>query len=205
MSRVLFDFGLRYVSGTKILDGKYGNEVSKAVDSIAGIVEFGACRDTTTDMLLTAFTILHVAISLVAIAAGFVVVYGLLNAKRLDGWTKLFLVTTILTSVTGFGFPVDHFMPSHALAIISLLALGVAVYARYPRQMAGGWRATYVISAMISLYLNVFVLVVQSFLKVPPLHALAPQGTEPPFAIAQGIVLVAFIVLGVLTVKRFRG
>jgi len=155
-------------------------------------------------MILTAYTILHVAISLVAIAAGFVVVKGLLTANRLDGWTRLFLITTILTSVTGFGFPVDHFMPSHALGILSLLALGVAVYARYPCQMAGGWRATYVISAIISLYFNVFVLVVQSFLKIPPLHALAPEGTEPPFAIAQGIVLVVFIVLGVLATKRFR-
>jgi hypothetical protein len=156
-------------------------------------------------MLLNAFTILHVAISLVAIAAGFVVLYGLLKGDRLDGWTKIFLATTIATSVTGFGFPVDHFMASHAIAILSLIALGVAVYARYPRAMIGGWRATYVISAMISLYFNVFVLVAQSFQKIPALRALAPDGSEPPFAISELVVLVAFIALTVLSVKRFRG
>lgn len=155
-------------------------------------------------MILTAYTILHVVISLVAIAAGFVVLYGLLTSQRLDRWTRFFLATTIATSVTGFGFPVDKFLPSHALAILSLIALGVAVYSRYPRAMRGGWRVTYVIAAMISLYFNMFVLIVQSFLKIPALHACAPNGNEPPFAAAQLALLVAFIVLTVLAVRRFR-
>jgi hypothetical protein len=146
----------------------------------------------------------HVAISLVAIGAGFVVSWGLLTSRRLDGWTALFLATTVLTSLTGFLFPVDHFMPSHAIAIISLVVLAAAIYARYSRRMTGKWRLVYVIGAVASFYLNFFVLVVQSFLKVPALNELAPQGNEPPFAIAQLVVLAAFVVLGVLASIRFR-
>src|SRR6476646_2616531 len=116
---------------------------------------------------LAIFTLVHVAISLAAIVAGFVVAYGLLAGKRLDGWSAFFLVTTVLTSVTGFFFPVDHFMPSHAVGIVSLLLLGVAVYARYPRHLAGSWRTAYVVGAVAALYLNVFVGVVQTFQKVP--------------------------------------
>lgn len=150
-------------------------------------------------------TLLHVVISLVAIVSGLVVALGLLGNKRLDGWTALFLVTTVLTSVTGFlFFPLKPFLPSHVTGILSLVFLAIALYARYGAAMAGAWRKTYVITAMISLYLNVFVLVVQLFLKVPALHALAPTQSEPPFAIAQGLTLLAFIVLGTRAVKKFR-
>jgi len=151
-----------------------------------------------------ALTLFHVVISLIAIASGLIVLYGLLTANRMAGMTLVFLVTTIATSVTGFFFHRDHLLPSHIVGIISLLVLALTTFALYSGQLRGFWRPVYVIGAVISLYLNVFVLVAQSFLKVPALHALAPNGSEPPFAIAQGIVLVAFIVLGVLAVKRFH-
>jgi hypothetical protein len=153
---------------------------------------------------LPTFTIIHVAISLAAIGSGFVVVFGLLAGKRLDGWTAFFLATTVATSVTGFGFPIHGFTPGIGLGIISLLVLAVAIYARYPRHLAGVWRRVYVISATAALYFNVFVLIVQSFQKVPALRAAAPHQTEPPFLVAQLIALVAFIVLGTLAAKRFR-
>lgn len=154
---------------------------------------------------LLAFTLLHVAISLIAIVAGFVVIYQMLQSRESLPWTKWFLVMTVLTSVTGFGFPVSQILPSHIFAVISLVALGLAIYARYSRRLSGGWRTTYVVTAILSQYLNVFVLVVQSFQKLPSLHALAPTQSEPPFAIAQGLTLIAFIASGVLAVKRFRG
>jgi hypothetical protein len=144
---------------------------------------------------LLPFTIFHTLISLVGIVAGVVVLYGLLINKRYDTWTLWFLAMTVATSVTGFMFPVHHFMPSHAVGILSLIVLSVAIYARYGRHMAGHWRLTYVISAMVSLYFNMFVLVAQSFAKIPPLKALAPTQSEPPFAIAQLCVLLLFIVL----------
>ena len=150
------------------------------------------------------YTLLHVVISLVGIGSGFVVLFGLLAGKRLDGWTALFLATTVATSVTGFGFPFDHLLPSHIVGILSLVVLALAIVARYALHLAGAWRRVYVISAVVALYFNTFVLVVQSFLKVPALHALAPTQAEPPFAIAQGAVLVLFIVLGTLAAKRFR-
>src|SRR5437016_8169827 len=121
---------------------------------------------------LTIYTLVHVVISLVGIFSGLVVMAGLLTGKRLDGWTALFLVTTIATSVTGFFFPVHHFMPSHGVGIVSLLVLPVAIYARYGQRLSGAWRWVYVVSAMVALYLNVFVLIVQAFLKAPALHAL---------------------------------
>jgi hypothetical protein len=152
---------------------------------------------------MTLFTFVHVVLSLVGIGSGFVVAYGLLTAKRLDGWTALFLATTVATSVTGFGFPFDHLLPSHVVGIVSLLVLALAILARYPLALAGPWRRVYAISAVIALYLNAFVAVVQSFLKVPALHALAPTQAEPPFAIAQGLVLLAFIVLGTVATRRF--
>jgi hypothetical protein len=155
-------------------------------------------------MYTTIVLAVHVAISLVAILAGFVVAWGLVTGKRLDGWTALFLVTTVLTSLTGFLFPVDRFLPSHAIAILSLVVLAAAIYACYTRRLTGGWRLVYVIGAVAAFYLNFFVLVVQAFLKVPPLHELAPQGNEPPFAVVQLIVLAAFVVLGVLAAVRFR-
>jgi len=158
----------------------------------------------TLGMSLSTFTLIHVLISLIGIGSGFVVMYGLLTAKRLDRWTVLFLVTTALTSISGFGFPFEHLLPSHKVGIISLVVLAIAISARYVFQLAGAWRAIYVISAAMALYLNVFVLVVQLFLKVGPLHTLAPTGKEPPFLIAQIIVLAVFVVLTIAATKRFR-
>jgi hypothetical protein len=153
---------------------------------------------------MTTYTFVHVAISLVGIFSGLIVMFGLLAAKRLDGWTALFLVTTVATSLTGFGFPFVKLLPSHIVGVISLVALAIAILARYALHLSGAWRAIYVVTAMIALYLNVFVLVVQLFLKVPALHAMAPTGSEPPFLVAQVTVLVLFIVLTVLAVKKFR-
>src|ERR1700693_938196 len=155
-------------------------------------------------MSLSTFTLVHVLISLVGIASGLVVLYGLLSAKRLDGWTSLFLITTVLTSVTGFGFPFDHLLPSHKVGIISLVLLAIAILARYGLHMAGAWRWIYVVTAVMALYLNVFVLVFQGFLKVPALKALAPTQSEPPFMVAQLIVVALFIVLGIFAVKKFH-
>jgi hypothetical protein len=148
-------------------------------------------------MSLETFTLVHVIISLVGIASGLVVVFGMLGGKRRNGCNAVFLTTTVLTSVTGFGFPFDHLLPSHKVGIISLLVLAIAVLARYAMHLAGPWQRIYVISAVIALYLNVFVLVVQGFLKVPALHALAPTQKEPPFLVAQLAVLAIFIGLGI--------
>ncbi len=155
-------------------------------------------------MSLATFTFVHVLISLVAIASGFVVIFGLLGGKRLDGWTGLFLTTTVLTSVTGFGFPNEHVTPGIKVGIISLVVLAIAIAARYAFHMAGAWRGIYVVGATLALYLNVFVLVVQTFEEVPALHELAPTGTEPAFLVAQLAVLVAFLVLGTFATIRFR-
>src|SRR5262245_37704570 len=126
------------------------------------------------ESIMAAFTLFHVALSLIGIAAGFIVVWGFLRARRLDGSTVVFLAATILTSVTGFFFPIERFTPGHAIGILSLLALGLAVAARYLGQLRGGWRATYVVTAMISQYFNFAVLIIQSFQKVPVLNSLAP-------------------------------
>jgi hypothetical protein len=154
---------------------------------------------------MAALTLLHVAISLVAIVAGVPVVRGLLAARTADGWTPLFLATTILTNVTGYlFFPLRPILPSHIVGAISLVLLAIAVTAFYPRQLAGPWRWGYAVAATAALYLNVFVLVVQSFLRVPALNALAPTQTEPPFAVAQGCVLVFFVALATAAVRRFH-
>ncbi|MCI0365634.1 MAG: hypothetical protein L0Y44_10735 [Phycisphaerales bacterium] len=153
---------------------------------------------------LRIFTIAHVIISLVGIASGLAVAYGLLNAKRLNSPTATFLISTVATSVTGFFFPFHGFTPAHATGIVSLLVLPVAIYALYGRHLAGHWRWIYVVTAMTALYLNVFVLIVQLFLKVPALKALAPNQNEPPFAASQGIVLLLFVVLTILAAIRFR-
>jgi hypothetical protein len=150
------------------------------------------------------FTQIHVAISLIAIVSGLVVMFGLLARKRLDRWTALFLLTTVLTSVTGFFFPFHGFTPALGVGIFSMLVLAVAIFARYARHLAGPWRWIYVISAMVALYLNVFVLIVQAFQKVPILKALAPTQSEPPFLVAQLLALVLFIVLSILAAIRFR-
>ena len=155
-------------------------------------------------MSTATYTLLHVLISLVGIGSGLVVMFGFLTGKRLDGWTALFLTTTVLTSVTGFGFPTDHLLPSQVIGSISLVILAVAILARYVFHLAGAWRSVYVVTAAIALYLNVFVLVVQTFMKVPAVHALAPTQKEPPFLIAQIIVMLVFIGLTVLAVKKFH-
>jgi hypothetical protein len=152
---------------------------------------------------MTAFTFFHVVLSLVGILSGFVVFFGLVTGKRLNGWTGLFLTTTMATSVTGFLFPFHKFLPSHGVGIVSLIVLAVAIFARYGRGLAGAWRRTYVVNAVISLYLNFFVLIAQLFMKVPALKALAPTQSEPPFLVTQVAVMVIFIVLGFLAGKRF--
>jgi hypothetical protein len=154
--------------------------------------------------MLATFTLFHVFLSLVGLGTGLVVVKGLLTSQRFDRWTKRFLVTTVATSVTGFLFPVHQFMPSHGVGILSLIVLALAILARYRYQLAGGWRRTYVITALIALYLNFFVLVAQLFMKVPPLHALAPTGSEPPFQVAQLVLLLLFIAMTIRAAMKFR-
>jgi hypothetical protein len=155
-------------------------------------------------MSLATYTLIHVVISLVGIGSGLIVLFGMFGGKRLDGMTALFLATTALTSLTGFGFPFEHVTPGIVFGILSVVVLAIAVPARYSFRMAGKWRAIYVVTAVIALYFNCFVLIAQSFMKVPALHALAPKGNEPPFAIAQGILMVLFIVAGTLAVRKFR-
>jgi len=155
-------------------------------------------------MTTSTFTLLHVIISLAGIGSGFVVLYGLLNGKGFDGWTAIFLTTTVATSVTGFAFPFDHLLPSHKVGLISLVVLAAAIAARYVFHLAGAWGRTYVVCAGLALYLNVFVAVVQAFLKIPALKALAPTQTEPPFLVAQLVVLVIFGWLTIRAAKRFH-
>jgi hypothetical protein len=153
---------------------------------------------------LKTFTLVHVVISLIGIASGFVVLFGLLTGRRLRGWTALFLTSTVATSVTGFGFPLTHFGAPHWVGVISLVVLAVAVFSRYIRHLAGGWRRVYVVSAALALYLNVFVGVVQAFQKLSALKALAPTQSEPPFLLTQLAVLAIFIALAVVAARRFR-
>jgi hypothetical protein len=155
-------------------------------------------------MGMSMFTAIHVALSLVGIVSGLVAVAGLLKSNLRAGWTLLFLATTVATSVTGFGFHRDQLLPSHIVGIISLVLLAVAILALYVFALSGAWRRIYVVTAVASLYLNVFVLIVQAFLKVPALHALAPTQNEPPFAIAQGITLIASIAIGTAAARKFH-
>ncbi len=157
-------------------------------------------------MSLSTFTMVHVIISLIAIVSGIIVMFGLLGSRRMPGLTAIFLLFTILTSATGFLFPFEKLLPSHMIGILSLVLLAIACFALYGTKLSGAWRWVYVVTAMISLYLNVFVLIIQSFLKVPALHALAPSvpPSEPPFAIIQGIVLVFFVIVIIGAVRRFR-
>jgi hypothetical protein len=150
------------------------------------------------------FTLLHVAITLVAIASGLIVLFGMLGAHRLPGWTALFLATTILTSVTGFMFPIHGFTPALGVGMVSLVVLAITLLALYSKHLTGAWRWIYVATAVTALWFNVFVLIVQSFQKVPALHALAPTQSEPPFLITQGAALAAFLVLGILAALKFR-
>jgi hypothetical protein len=155
-------------------------------------------------MSLATFTLVHVLISLAGIAAGLVVLLRMLLRRGLDIWNLVFLVTTIATSVTGFMFPFKTFGPAHTVGVISLVVLTVALAALYAGHLTGAWRWIYAVTAVFALYLNVFVLVVQLFGKVPGLHKFAPTGAEPPFAVAQGAVLLLFLGLGTLAVKRFQ-
>jgi hypothetical protein len=154
---------------------------------------------------MTPLTFLHVAISLAGILSGFVVMWGLVTAQRLDGWTAIFLATTVATSVTGFiFFPFNGLTPGIVIGIISLVVLAVAIVARYRFRLVGSWRWIYVVTAVTALYFNFFVLIVQSFMKVPALHDLAPTQSEPPFGIAQVVCLALFIAIGIAAVRRFR-
>ena len=151
-----------------------------------------------------AFTVLHTVISLVALVAGGVVVSGMIRAKRLPGWTALFLAATALTSITGFMFPIKSFTPALAFGVVSLLVLAAALLGLYAFHASGRWRFVYVIGALVALYLNAFVVVVQAFQKIAFLHRLAPTGSEPPFQAAQFVLLVLFVLAGVVAVRRFH-
>lgn len=154
---------------------------------------------------ITTFTLIHVVLSLVGIVAGLVVAGGLAAGRRLDRWAVVFWVTTVLTSVTGFGFPFVAFLPSHAVGIVSLVVvLPIVVIAHYVKHFAGAWRRIYVVGVVLATYLNVFVLVAQLFRRIPALIVAAPTQSEPPFAITQGLVLALFVWLGVAADKGFR-
>jgi hypothetical protein len=155
-------------------------------------------------MSVATFTLVHLALSLVGILTGLVVLFGMFSSKKLATSTALFLATTVLTSATGFFFPRDHVLPAHIVGVISLVVLAVAIFALYERDLAGSWRWIYVAGAMVALYLNVFVGVVQAFQKLPLLASLAPTQSEPPFVVAQVVVLVIFIALGVLALRSFH-
>jgi hypothetical protein len=158
---------------------------------------------------LSTFVLVHVIISLIGILAGFIVMSGMLGSNRMSGWTALFLLLTILTSATGFLIPPlvsEKLLPSHMIGALSLLLLAIACFALYGQKLSGSWRWIYVLTALLAQYFNVFVLVIQSFLKIGPLHALAPSvpPSEPPFAIVQGIVLVFFIIFIIGAIRRFH-
>lgn len=155
-------------------------------------------------MSLRMFTYLHVYISLIAIGAGLIVVYGMIAAKRLPLLTSIFLITTALTSLTGFLFPFKGVTPGIVVGILSLIVLVLAVIARRRSTASGAWRGTYVISAILALYFNIFVLIVQSFEKIPALHALAPTQSEMPFKLAQLATLIVIIALTTMAFKRYR-
>jgi len=155
-------------------------------------------------MSLPTFTLVHVVLSLVGIFAGLVVLFGMFGSRNAKGWTALFLATNVLTSVTGFFFPVDRILPSHIVGIISLVVLAIALVALYGKSLDGHWRWIYIVSAALALYLNVFVAVAQSFLKFPALKSLAPTQSEPPFLVAQVIVLALFVVLGFFALRSFH-
>jgi hypothetical protein len=153
---------------------------------------------------LVQFTFLHVFLSLIGIGAGLFIVYGLLTSRRLGILTSLFLVSTVFTSLTGFLYPFNGITPGIILGVLSLIALVLAIVALYVKKLDGSWRATYVVSAMVAYYFNFFVLVAQSFAKVPALHSFAPSQASPGFAFTQSAVLVVFILLTVRAVKKFH-
>jgi hypothetical protein len=155
-------------------------------------------------MSTSTFTLVHVVLSLIGIISGLIVVRGMFSVRRFDGWTAIFLATTVLTSLSGFLFPRDHLLPSQIVGIISLVVLGIAILALYVYRLAGVSRWIYVASAVLALYLNAFVGIVQAFQKVPFLQRIAPTQSEPPFLAAQLIVMAIFIFLGGIAVKRFH-
>jgi hypothetical protein len=157
-------------------------------------------------MSLATFTMVHVIISLVGIVSGIIVMFAMLGSNRMPGLTAIFLLSTILTSATGFGFPFTQLLPSHMVGILSLVLLAIACIALYAMRLQGPWRWIYVVTALLALYLNVFVLVIQGFLKVPALHALAPSvpPSEPPFAVVQGLVLLFFVLVIIGAWRRFH-
>jgi hypothetical protein len=155
-------------------------------------------------MSTSTFTQFHVFLSLIGIFSGVVVVLAMLAAIRLPLLTAVFLLTTVATSVTGFMFHFASFGPPEIVGVISLIVLGIAILALYGYKLAGTWRRIYVATAVLALYLNVFVGVVQTFQKVPFFHALAPTQTELPFALAQGVILILFVGLGIAVAKKFR-
>lgn len=153
---------------------------------------------------MSTFTAIHVLLSLIGIVSGLVVLFGLITANGMSGWTLLFLVTTVATSATGFFFPFHGFTPALGVGILSMFILIAAIAARYRFHLSGPWRWVYVVCVVIALYFNSFVLVVQAFLKIPGLHVLAPTGSERPFALAQGLVLAFYLLTGALAIKGFR-
>ena len=155
-------------------------------------------------MSTSAFTLVHVVLSLIGIVSGLIVLFGMLVSKKLSGWTELFLAATVLTSVTGFLFPRDHLLPSHIIGVISLVVLTLAILALYVYRVEGSWRWIYVTGAVIALYLNVFVAVFQAFQKLAFLQRLAPTQSEPPFLATQLIVMTAFVVFGDFVVRKFH-
>jgi hypothetical protein len=146
----------------------------------------------------------HVVLSLVGIVSGFVVVAGFLRSEQRKGWAAIFLLTTLATSLTGFPLPADRLLPSHIVGILSVVVLAAAIAGLYLFHLAGPWRWIYVVGSVTALYFNFFVLVVQAFRRIPALHALAPTESEPPFAVAQGLVLIAFVILGIAATRAFR-
>src|SRR5229473_4433369 len=174
--------------------------------SVAVRLKYRPTKEATMilGMSVGAFTLLHVIITLVAIGSGLIVVGGMFGSHRLPGTTALFLFTTTLTSVTGFLFPIHGFTPALGVGALACVILAVALFALYKEHLVGAWRWIYVIAAVASLYLNVFVLVVQSFVKVSALNALAPTQSEPPFAITQAVVLVIFILIAIIAISKFR-
>jgi hypothetical protein len=153
---------------------------------------------------MTTFTLIHVVLSLVGIFTGLIAAGGLVAGKRLDGWTCVFLVSTVLTNVTGFGFPFVTLLPSHIVGVLSLIVLAIVIVARYWKHLAGGWHGVFVVGSVLALYLNVFVLFAQLFLRLPALIVAAPTQKEPPFLVTQLIVLALFIWLGRAARRGFR-
>lgn len=191
-------------SWTVFSSGDNENSITNSLPTVGWTRAIPQTKGKIMSAGLFTLTLVHVAVSLVGIVSGFAVLHGFLKGKRLEGWTKLFLATTVATSATGFLFPFERLLPSHVFGVVSLVALGLATFARYRRQMTGGWRQVFVIGSVFSQYLNFFVLVVQAFRKVPVLTALAPTQSELPFAVTQLAVLGLFVVLGWQATVRSR-